>query len=78
MAKNAMVAAMNTTSVMRVLGRRLRMNVEPPAPHHGCRGGQAARRHERPRGEDPEQAGQSGDDGNTSGADHQTSVGGGA
>jgi len=78
MAKNAMVAAMNTASVMEGLGRQLRVPVEPVAPRDGGRGGQAAGRHDWPGGDDPQQAGKDGDHAKTSGADRQTSVGGSA
>jgi hypothetical protein len=78
MAKNTIVAAMNAVSVMRILGCQPRESVEPTAPRDGCHGGQAARRHERTRGDDPQQASQDGDDAETRGADHQTSVGGSA
>ena len=79
MAKNTMVAAMNTASVMEGLGRQLRVPVEPAAPRDGGRGGQAAGRHDcGPAATSPQQAGKDGDHAKTSGADHQTSVGGSA
>ena len=78
MAKNTMVAAMNTASVMEGLGRQLRVPVEPAAPRDGGRGSQAAGRHERPGCDGPQQPSKDGDHAQTSGADHQTSVGGSA
>jgi hypothetical protein len=78
MAKNTIVAAMNTASVIWILGRQLRVPLEPPAPRDGCPGGQGERRHGGPGGDDPQQGRQDGDHAKTSGADHQTSVGGSA